>query len=113
MDVFEKSLALIDKYLTETDVNVIQEELSRYDSMNFDGGVTFDEYLTNFAQQFSFDEFNAEDFTDLFSEILFDENKITEEINITFDNFTDIFDGNFSCNVKQEYSGENNYAKAA
>lgn len=111
MNVFEKSLALIDKYLTETNPDIIQDELSRYDSMKFEDGVPFNEYLENFAKHFSFEEFNLKTENNISS--LFPEKKATEKIDETFETSTDIFETGFVSNIIQEYSGENNYSKAA
>jgi glutamate mutase epsilon subunit len=111
MDIYQKSLALVDKYLTETEPSKIQEEMKRYDSMVFEGGVPFDEYLENFTRHFSFDEFNLESENNISS--LFPEKKTTEKIDETFETSSDIFETGFISNIVQEYSGENNYSTAA
>lgn len=113
MDTFEKSLKLIDKYFAENNRHIVEEELSKYDSLNFEG-VSFDEYISNFSKHFSFDEFKTEIFSQNFSSSSPSTNNIVnDKIEITFESLTDITVNDFSSNLHQDYTGNNNLPKAA
>ena len=108
MDTFEKSLKLIDKYFAENNRHIVEEELSKYDSLNFEG-VSFDEYISNFSKHFTFDEFKTEIFPQNFSSSSpFTNNIVNDKIKITFESLTSITVNDFSSNLHQDYTGNNN-----
>lgn len=48
MDVFEKSLQLLDDYFVNTDPSVVEEQLAKIDSLHVDGPAP-DEYFAEFT----------------------------------------------------------------
>ena len=113
METFEKSLKLIDKYFAETNRHIVEEELSKYDSMAIEG-LTFDEYLAGFSEHFTFNEFNPGNASaDFFTTISTDNNPLNSKIEMTFENFNDITFDTFSSNIQQQYTGNCNLPEAA
>ena len=59
MNVFEKSLALLDEYFSKTNPIIVQEQLKLVDEMQIDGPA-LDDYFKNFGEAFQYDEWLSE-----------------------------------------------------
>jgi hypothetical protein len=113
MDTFEKSLNLIDKYFAETKPEIINEELSKYDLKKIEG-VTFDEYICNFPEHFSFDDFSQPiSPSNSFSTLPLSNNQAIEKIEWSFESSTNITVNDFSSKLQQDYTNSNSSPLAA
>lgn len=113
MDAFEKSLALLEEYLTNTRADEIMKEMSLTDSLNVDGP-TMDEYLSEFAPHFDlnhlFDKGELQSFPNFetFSSQIF-----LAEISETFAAQIQPVLSSFTGILAKEYNQDQQFDKAA
>lgn len=109
MDVFERSLEMLEKYLIDTNPDEILKEMNRIDAICFEDGFTFDEYLSEFED--NYDLFQMFESGSPKSDVGLDtfiQNSFLSEFVKTFKSKSVVKPAKFNSNISVEYNVTNN-----